>query len=354
MGTSGSGARWLFALLTAAVVAAGCHGSVELKPLIDRKVYLTDKFYDVEPLTPEHVFVVGYGGKILETRDGGRSWDLRPSGTDKALFDVLFVDEKNGWIVGQEGLILHSTDGGQTWAKQESGTDHYLFAIAAASTERLVAVGEASTIAASEDGGQTWEVRHQKAAGENLTEEERMVLQDPSFYDVVFLDERTGFIAGEFGHILKTTDGGRGWSERQGSLVGGEVLSALDLPTFYGLSFESPRVGIATGLSGHIARTTDGGETWSFDEIAAAHRSKPFFSGSLLADGSGWAVGAAGDVIRRAAGDEGWRAADLGMQVHSWLRKIVFADAKNGWIVGGFGTILYTRDGGETWIPTSA
>ncbi|HKS71128.1 MAG TPA: hypothetical protein VJQ45_11940, partial [Ktedonobacterales bacterium] len=26
-----------------------------------------------------------------------------------------------------------------------------------------------------------------------------------------------------------------------------------------------------------------------------------------------------------------------------------FADAYNGWLVGGFGTILHTRDGGKTW-----
>jgi photosystem II stability/assembly factor-like uncharacterized protein len=37
------------------------------------------------------------------------------------------------------------------------------------------------------------------------------------------------------------------------------------------------------------------------------------------------------------------------MQVYTWLRSVNFADAQNGWMVGGFGTILRTSDGGKSW-----
>jgi photosystem II stability/assembly factor-like uncharacterized protein len=30
----------------------------------------------------------------------------------------------------------------------------------------------------------------------------------------------------------------------------------------------------------------------------------------------------------------------------SWL------DENNGWVVGGLGMILHTKDGGKTWIPS--
>jgi len=29
-------------------------------------------------------------------------------------------------------------------------------------------------------------------------------------------------------------------------------------------------------------------------------------------------------------------------------------DKNDGWIVGGFGLILHTKDGGKTWIPSLA
>jgi photosystem II stability/assembly factor-like uncharacterized protein len=28
-----------------------------------------------------------------------------------------------------------------------------------------------------------------------------------------------------------------------------------------------------------------------------------------------------------------------------------FLDRQNGWLVGGYGLILHTTDGGETWLP---
>jgi photosystem II stability/assembly factor-like uncharacterized protein len=346
--------RSLRAAATALLFALGCHGEVEKAPLIERKVYLTDKFYDVEGISEKRVFIVGYGGKILETQDGGRTWAQHESGTTNALYKAHFLDDQKGWIVGQSGTILRTQDGGKTWEKQESGTDRYLFSIDSLSPEHLIAVGQDATILETKDGGASWESRQHKPAGATLTEEEKMLLQDPSFYDVQFVDEKNGLVVGEFGHILRTSDGGTTWEEKQGSLVGEEIISALDLPTFYGVYFLTPQEGIATGLSGHIARTSDGGNVWFFDDVGAAHRSTPFFGGQIFADGSGWAVGAAGDVVRKQGTGETWEKADIGTQLHSWLREIMFVDEKHGWIVGGFGTILYTRDGGKTWIPTAA
>ena len=62
-----------------------------------------------------------------------------------------------------------------------------------------------------------------------------------------------------------------------------------------------------------------------------------------------WAVGAAGEVVHLPAGQTEWTRADLGMQIYTWLRSVDFADAQHGWLVGGFGTILHTDDGGKTW-----
>jgi photosystem II stability/assembly factor-like uncharacterized protein len=72
----------------------------------------------------------------------------------------------------------------------------------------------------------------------------------------------------------------------------------------------------------------------------------------LFPDGTGWAAGVAGELMKRENGQ--WKQADLGMRVFSWLRNVGFSDPNNGWLVGGFGTILRTRDGGKTWIPSAA
>src|SRR5262245_10047750 len=160
--------RWSVSggLVLLASIGLGCHHEVEMVPLAERTIYVTDKFYDVQALTKDHAFVVGYGGKIVETTNGGNSWDLRPSGTENALYGVKMVDEKNGGIVGQEGLILHTSDGGKTWTPQESNATYkdpdgtnkraYLFALDALDANTAFAVGDRSVLTMTTDGGKTW------------------------------------------------------------------------------------------------------------------------------------------------------------------------------------------------------
>jgi photosystem II stability/assembly factor-like uncharacterized protein len=39
------------------------------------------------------------------------------------------------------------------------------------------------------------------------------------------------------------------------------------------------------------------------------------------------------------------------MEVNTWLRGVYFRDKNDGWVVGGYGLILHTTDGGTTWLP---
>ena len=67
-----------------------------------------------------HGYLVGSNRLILETNDGGASWQERalelPEEENFRLISVDFAGDE-GWIVGQPGLLLHSTDGGQNWSR---------------------------------------------------------------------------------------------------------------------------------------------------------------------------------------------------------------------------------------------
>jgi photosystem II stability/assembly factor-like uncharacterized protein len=116
--------------IVGALAIAGCHHEVEVPPLPEQKISLLgDRFFDVKALSAEHVLVAGYRGKILETTDAGRSWNIIPTPTDRALYNIRFADAQNGWICGQAGVILNTKDGGKTWTEQKSNTELYLFAI---------------------------------------------------------------------------------------------------------------------------------------------------------------------------------------------------------------------------------
>ncbi len=136
-------------------------------------------------------------------------------------------------------------------------------------------------------------------------------------------------------------------------MEGTGIFDLLDLPTLYGVYMQDTQHGLATGIEGRIARTNDGGQRWAFDQIEVEYPLvDPLFRGLELPNGDGWAVGAAGEVVRRQAGDTAWKRAKLGQDVLTWLRGLSFSDEKNGWMVGGFGLIYRTTDGGKTWLPS--
>jgi len=343
---------WLVAIVSLALGA--CHsGPPEEIPLFERKIGFPDKFYDVQSLSVDKAIIVGYAGKILMTEDGGGSWDVIPSGTRNALYNVEFVDKDEGWICGQEGTVLHSRDGGRTWEPQQSGTLTYLFALDFIDNKTGWIVGDRATHLHTTDGGRSWK-QGKMPKSQGISAEEALVAQDPVLYDVQFVDSLTGWIVGEFGKIYHTTDGGRTWVEQEQALLGaGGLYDVLDIPTFFGLSFIDQKNGIVAGLQGHVARTADGGKTWAFEKFDVdVPLEDPLLQPFQFPNTTAWAVGIAGTIVRQERPGAPWKRAELGMEIVSWLRDVDFYDANNGWIVGGYGLILRTTDGGKTWLPS--
>src|SRR5438046_10363600 len=108
------------------------------------------------------------------------------------------------------------------------------------------------------------------------------------------------------------------------------------------------RRGLASGIEGRIARTTDGGQRWAFDQIEVEYPLvDPLFRVLELPDGSGWAVGAADEVMRHQPGEAPWKRAKLGQHMPSRMRGLSRPDQQNGWNVGGDGLLYRTTAAGR-------
>lgn len=334
------------------VLVAGCHQDIQEVQLRTPLIGVNDKFFDVKALSPEKAIVVGYGGKIVMTVDGGRTWKLKPSGTELALYNVQFVDAQNGWISGQDGTILRTADGGESWQKQQTNVPVPIFALYFFDKDRGWAVAQQATYLRTTNGGETWEEGRIEVSLEGVSEDATLAMNDPTLYDVHFIDEKTGWMVGEFGKIYHSTDGGATWTEQQNALLGqAGITDALNIPTWFGVRFLNANEGIVVGLEGKIAKTTDAGKTWTFTGLELGQNSTDqLYAPRWVGNGNGWIVGAAGRVLRLDNGE--WKPASLGMRTIAWLRSIDFFDENNGWIVGGYGTILRTSDGGKTWLPS--
>jgi len=153
------------------------------------------------------------------------------------------------------------------------------------------------------------------------------------------VDAQTGFASGWSGVLLKTTDGGTHW----------DSLSSGTTSDLVGICFPGDTLtGYVVGSGGTVLKTTNGGATWV---------SEPTGVGSYLASVSfptsstGYVCGASGTILKTTDGGSTWLKQVSGTA--SFLWSIQFpVDAQTGYAVGDSGVILKTTDGGAAVAET--
>lgn len=165
---------------------------------------------------------------------------------------------------------------------------------------------------------------------------------------VFFANSDDGWIGGDNGFIARTTDGGRSWT--QTSLGTKDAVNDV--------YFRGEEKGYA--LAGErVFSTTDGGGTWREERILRAAdygRAKPeLYSIRFPNKKNGWIVGSVSEgdavveslVLHSSDGGQLWRK--VRVPTNEELIHLDFVNDERGWIVGANGTILMTDDGGESW-----
>ena len=108
--------------------------------------------------------------------------------------------------------------------------------------------------------------------------------------------------------------------------------------------FPSDREGWMVGELGRIIRTTDGGKTWVRQD---AGTKRPFLAMSCLDAKTAWIAGKEGIVYATKDGGDSWTKLATGSNRHIFTME--FATADRGHAAGDFGTMVHTEDGGKTW-----
>ena len=119
----------------------------------------------------------------------------------------------------------------------------------------------------------------------------------------------------------------------------GEVRQNL-----FATCFPTDREGWMVGELGRIIKTSDGGKTWVRQD---AGTKRPFLAMSCLDAKTAWIAGKEGIVYATTDGGDSWKQLETGSQRHVFA--IEFPNAQRGHAVGDFGTMVHTEDGGKTW-----
>lgn len=271
------------------------------------------------------------GARILKSTSSGDSWFDHYSDGGGQLNDVFGADAVNAWAVGDGGRVLKST-GVAFSTVQTSNTTVNLKSVAFTSSTVGIAVGDNSStnavVTVTSNGGTTWTTRSigsfmsfkavtikpttneaylagTAASVVNCTD---ITLASPTwtwkgsglFLTPYFPDTATGFLVGNFGTMLKSTDGGVTWL----GLGNSATTTASNLRAIY---FIDRNTGWICGDNGLILKTTNSGSTWS------AQTSNTIYN----------------------------------------LKHMYFYDCNNGMAVGDFLARCRTTDGGTTWAADS-
>lgn len=306
--------------------------SATAAPLL-KEPALQENFYGVQILESQ-VWVVGYYGTILHSKDRGLTWEIRPSPVRNALFRVRFSSPQKGWIAGSYGTLLHTTDSGKSWNVQPSGTTEQLFGLTFADEQMGWTVGSRGTLLHTQDGGLSWN--------------NQSIPEDLTFNDVAFVGGSRGWIVGEFGVIFHTSNGGKSWVKQKSPV---EVSFASgESRNLFAVLFAEPEKGWAFGLDGVILKTRRG-SVWEVvrqkektdNSVGANHLfAAAAFNGRL------WAVGERGTFLQSDLEGKSWRETKVETPRVS-LNGIAFGRDGLGFIVGNRGVLLRTEDGGLTW-----
>lgn len=194
-----------------------------------------------------HGWIVGHGGLVLSTVDGGQGWtrqldgrqaaqlllqdaqiDSNPKaladaqrlvddGPDKPFLDAHFFDAQHGLVVGAFNLAFSTADGGKSWKPISSRLDNprglHLYAVRARGDEVVIA-GEQGLVLRSTDRGQSFQRLNLPYKG--------------SYFTVELPGTREIVLGGLRGNAWKSTDGGTSWTQLAVPVPLSFTASALD------------------------------------------------------------------------------------------------------------------------------
>lgn len=195
-------------------------------------------------------------------------------------------------------------------------------------------VGQMGTLVLTTDGGVTWE--SVKVDGIDIR-------------SITFLDRQNGWIVGKDGKIFKSEDGGLTWNQR---LFGGYPQD----DDFYDIEFRGEGLGFILGYHG-VFVSEDGGDDWENYWLPIVYN-RGAWNMSILDENIGFLLGSkwtdADPELLYKTTDGGKHWTSVPGSNASILRTVLtigFVDEDTGWAGGG--VIMKTADGGVTWTCQS-
>ena len=159
---------------------------------------------------------------------------------------------------------------------------------------------------------------------------------------VKFLTPQKGWVAGELGTILYTSDGGSTWEpQNSGTQKKIKCLFFVNELQGWAVGGESQ-----TTEKGVILATKDGGKKWAIQD---GDFNSPLNSVFFINNKEGWIVGDEGVVLHTVDGGMKWERQNVSIARN--IASVYFINTQIGWLLVG-NEVYRTTDAGQNWIST--
>lgn len=322
------------------------------------------------PVSASTVIALGHCG-ARRSDDGGAAFTPLTFPADGSpcanggIRAASFATPTIGMVLMFNGAVLATNDGGITFTRR-TNLPPAQTAIDLVMTSHAVAFASTSAgVVQTTDGGTSWTTR----------------LVGPPIWSITFPDETTGYAVGPTA-VHKSTDGGSTWgvlpngtpavgasrvscatpdvclfatstlipsSSTTGSLArtadGGATFSSIGpTPGTRAAAFFSPTRAVAVGDLGRIAVSDDGGATWRAIDRRLARRMTALRANP---DGLAFTWGPEGALALTSNRGVTWR--EFTLPTSNKTREVSFASKDVGFAVDSAGAVFRTTTGGVTW-----
>ncbi|MCX6134382.1 MAG: YCF48-related protein [Ignavibacteriales bacterium] len=285
-------------------------------------------------------WAVGYEGTILKTTDGGKSWGLQSTNatSSSSFYGIHPVSESVAWIAAY-GAVLKTNNGGGAamfTPKPVTPAPNALGVLSGTSFQWNRSVG-ASTY---------------RLQISNSISFSSAVVDKSGIADTAYVVANLEPTATYYWRVRAEYSGGTSfWSKVQRFETLGITWRNQSVSSYaylMGVHFVTPSTGWVVGNSGVILKTSNGGKNWNVQNGAGSvYLNSVFFADSL----TGWAAGESGKLFVTRDGGSTWISQATG--VTQTLNRVRFLNPSKGWIAAGGGVVLRTTDGGSTWLASS-